>query len=100
MRGSSPRMTRIEFGTTPALQRTASCALRSVRGTDWGCRCTGNFVCWRPLNPEQIQGEPMVPAKHAYRKDMLLAGLMVVTGLAMSGISAAELLTARHHQMA
>jgi flagellar motor protein MotB len=36
----------------------------------------------------------------AYRKDMLLAAAMVVVGLAMSGISAAELLTARHQQMA
>src|SRR4051812_7095036 len=36
----------------------------------------------------------------AYRKDMLLAAAMVVAGLAMSGISAAELLTTRHQQMA
>src|SRR5437588_618588 len=38
--------------------------------------------------------------KLSYRRDMLLAGAMVVAGLAMSGISAAELLTARHQQMA
>src|SRR5438105_9841047 len=38
--------------------------------------------------------------KRAYRRDMLLAGAMMVAGLAMSGISAAELLTTRHQQMA
>lgn len=38
--------------------------------------------------------------KRAYRRDMLLAGMMVVAGVAMSGISAGQLLTARHHQMA
>jgi hypothetical protein len=38
--------------------------------------------------------------KRPYRRDMLLAGVMVVTGVAMSGISAAELLHARHPQMA
>ena len=38
--------------------------------------------------------------KRTYRKDMLLAGAMVVAGLAISGISAAELLTTRHPQMA
>ena len=39
-------------------------------------------------------------AKRAYRHDMLLAGAMVVAGLAISGISAAELLTTRHQQLA
>src|SRR3954463_7544125 len=38
--------------------------------------------------------------KRAYRRDMLLAGVMVVAGLAMSAVSAAQLLTTRHHQMA
>jgi hypothetical protein len=38
--------------------------------------------------------------KHAYRRDMLLAGLMVVAGVAISGISAGQLLTERHQQMA
>jgi hypothetical protein len=38
--------------------------------------------------------------KRAYRRDMLLAGMMVVAGVAMSGISAAQLLTTRHAQMA
>ena len=38
--------------------------------------------------------------KRAYRRDMLLASVMVVAGLAMSGISAAQLLTTRHAQMA
>jgi hypothetical protein len=38
--------------------------------------------------------------KRSYRTNMLLAGAMVVAGLAMSGISAAELLTTRHQQMA
>src|SRR4051812_34045076 len=38
--------------------------------------------------------------KSAYRRDMLLAGAMVVAGLAMSGISAAELLSTRPQQMA
>jgi hypothetical protein len=38
--------------------------------------------------------------KRSYRNDMLLAGAMVVAGLAMSGISAAELLTTPHQQMA
>src|SRR4029079_6038215 len=35
-----------------------------------------------------------------YRNDMLLAGAMVAAGLAMSGISAAELLNTRHQPMA
>jgi cytoskeletal protein RodZ len=38
--------------------------------------------------------------KRNYRRDMLLAGVMVVAGLAMSGISAAQLLTTRHQQLA
>jgi hypothetical protein len=38
--------------------------------------------------------------KRSYRRDMLLAAVMVGTGVAMSGISAAELLTTRHQQMA
>jgi hypothetical protein len=38
--------------------------------------------------------------KRSYRKEMLLAGAMVVLGLAMSGISAAELLATRPQQMA
>ena len=38
--------------------------------------------------------------KRSYRTDMLLAGAMVVAGLAISGISAAELLTTPHQQMA
>jgi hypothetical protein len=38
--------------------------------------------------------------KRSYRRDMLLAGVMVVAGLAMSGISAAELLHTHHPQMA
>lgn len=38
--------------------------------------------------------------KRSYRRDMLLAGVMVAAGLTMSGISAAELLHARHQQMA
>ena len=38
--------------------------------------------------------------KRAYRRDMLLAGMMVVAGVAMSGMSAAELLATRHQQMA
>jgi hypothetical protein len=38
--------------------------------------------------------------KRAYRRDMLLAGMMVVAGVAMSGISGAQLLTARHQEMA
>jgi hypothetical protein len=38
--------------------------------------------------------------KRNYRRDMLLAGVMVAAGLAMSGISAAQLLTTRHQQMA
>src|SRR3954466_12482918 len=38
--------------------------------------------------------------KRSYRNDLLLAGAMVVAGLAMSGISAAELLSTRHQQMA
>jgi hypothetical protein len=38
--------------------------------------------------------------KRAYRRDMLLAGVMVVAGVAMSGMSAAQLLTTRHPQMA
>jgi hypothetical protein len=44
----------------------------------------------------------MVPSdrKRSYRRDMLLAGAMVVAGLAMSGMAAAELLTTRHQQLA
>src|SRR3954471_12085335 len=38
--------------------------------------------------------------KRSYRNDLLLAGAMVVAGLAISGISAAELLTTRHQQLA
>ena len=38
--------------------------------------------------------------KRAYRRDMLLAGVMVAAGVAMCGISAAELLATRHQQMA
>jgi hypothetical protein len=38
--------------------------------------------------------------KRAYRRDMLLAGLMVAAGVAISGISVAELLTTRHQQIA
>lgn len=38
--------------------------------------------------------------KRAYRRDMLLAGFLLATGLAMSGISAAELLTTRRQQIA
>jgi cytoskeletal protein RodZ len=38
--------------------------------------------------------------KRTYRRDMLLAGAMVVAGLAMSGVSATQLLTTRHQQMA
>src|SRR4051794_20360020 len=38
--------------------------------------------------------------KRAYRRDMLLAGVMVVSGVAMSAVSAAQLLTMRHQQMA
>ena len=38
--------------------------------------------------------------KRAYRRDMLLAGVMVIAGVAMSGISGAQLLTARHQQIA
>jgi len=38
--------------------------------------------------------------KRSYRNDLLLAGAMVAAGLAISGISAAELLTTRHQQMA
>lgn len=38
--------------------------------------------------------------RRAYRRDMLLAGVMVAAGVAMSGISAAELLATRHQQMA
>ena len=38
--------------------------------------------------------------KRSYRRDMLLAGTMVAAGLAMSGISAAELLTTRHQHIA
>jgi hypothetical protein len=39
-------------------------------------------------------------SKRAYRRDMLLAGVMVAAGLAMSGISLAALATPRHAQMA
>jgi hypothetical protein len=39
-------------------------------------------------------------SKRGYRRDMLLAGVMVVAGFAMSGIAAAELLATRHQQMA
>jgi hypothetical protein len=38
--------------------------------------------------------------KRSYRRDMLLAGVMVAAGVAMSGISAAQLLTTHHPQMA
>ena len=38
--------------------------------------------------------------KRSYRRDMLLAAVMVAAGVAMSGISAAQLLTTRHPQMA
>jgi hypothetical protein len=38
--------------------------------------------------------------KRTYRRDMLLAGVMVVAGVAMSGMSAAQLLTTHHPQMA
>ena len=38
--------------------------------------------------------------KHALRRDMLLAGMMVVAGVVMSGISAGQLLNERHQQMA
>jgi hypothetical protein len=38
--------------------------------------------------------------KRSYRRDMLLAGVMVVAGLAMSGISAAQFLRAHHPQIA
>ena len=38
--------------------------------------------------------------KRSYRRDMLLAGVMIAVGLAISGISAAELLHARHPRMA
>jgi len=38
--------------------------------------------------------------KRSYRRDMLLAGIMVAAGVVMSGISGAELLTTRHQQMA
>jgi hypothetical protein len=38
--------------------------------------------------------------KRSYRRDMLLAGIMVAAGVAMSGFAAADLLTKRHPQMA
>jgi hypothetical protein len=38
--------------------------------------------------------------KRSYRRDMLLAGVIVVAGVVMSGISAAELHQTRHQQMA
>jgi hypothetical protein len=38
--------------------------------------------------------------KRGYRRDMLLAVVMVAAGLAMSGISLAELATPHHPQMA
>jgi cytoskeletal protein RodZ len=38
--------------------------------------------------------------KRSYRRDMLFAAVMVAAGVAMSGISAAQLLTTRHQQMA
>jgi hypothetical protein len=38
--------------------------------------------------------------KRSYRRDMLLAGVMVVAGVVMSGFAAAELLRTRHPQMA
>jgi hypothetical protein len=38
--------------------------------------------------------------KRSYRSDMLLAGVMVVAGVAMSGFAGAELLHTRHQQMA
>jgi hypothetical protein len=39
-------------------------------------------------------------SRRAYRRDMLLAGVMVAAGLVMSGVSLAELATTRHPQMA
>jgi hypothetical protein len=39
-------------------------------------------------------------SRRAYRRDMLLAGVMVAAGLAMSGISLVALATPRHAQMA
>jgi hypothetical protein len=44
----------------------------------------------------------MVPDERtrAYRSDMLLAGAMVVAGVAISGMAGAELLHARHQQLA
>jgi hypothetical protein len=38
--------------------------------------------------------------KRAYRRDLLLAGVMVAAGLSISGVSLAQLTTARHPQMA
>jgi hypothetical protein len=38
--------------------------------------------------------------KRAYRRDMLLAGVMVAAGLVILGVSLAELATPRHPQMA
>lgn len=42
----------------------------------------------------------MARTKVSYRRDMLLAGAMVLSGLAMSGMAGAELLTMPHQQMA
>jgi hypothetical protein len=39
-------------------------------------------------------------SKRAYRRDMLLAGVMVAAGFAISGASLAQLGTPRHAQMA
>jgi hypothetical protein len=38
--------------------------------------------------------------KRSYRRDMVLAGVMIAAGFAMSGFAAAELLHTRHQQMA
>jgi hypothetical protein len=38
--------------------------------------------------------------KRSYRRDMLLAGVLVIAGVAMCGVSAAQLLTTHHPQMA
>ena len=38
--------------------------------------------------------------KRSLRTDMLLAGIMVVAGMAMTGISAGQLLQEHHQQMA
>jgi hypothetical protein len=39
-------------------------------------------------------------SKRAYRRDMLLAGVMVAAGFAISGAALAQLATPRHAQMA